>query len=201
MLLDIENVMAEYDDLMHKLFETLIMINDEEALPAISYYLKKIKQIPKDGNPNIISYNYPFTGLINPFDKNIKAVDECKKLIYDLKNIGYHNEDLNDIVLRLLQCEKKALIIFCKYYVPRNRQCEWLLFAENKINQRNLLKAIAYNFYLTANIDNYELVLYNIFNTNLNDKYKVAVTQALLDYHYDNKKLSKTILNILQIKR
>ncbi len=201
MLLDIEDVMNEFDDLMNKLFEILIMIDDVEAIPTICYYLKRIKQIPKEGNPNIVSYNYPFTGLINPFDKNIKAVDECKRLIYDLKNIGYHNEDLDDIVLRLLQCEKKALIIFCKYYVPRNRQGKWISFADEKINQRNLLKAIAYNFYLTANLDNYELVLYNIFNTNLNDKYKVPVVQALLDYHYDSKEFAKTIEKVLQLKR
>ena len=202
-MLDIEMVFEEFDNIMHNMLEFLISecLNDnDDILNLIHYYIRKINEIAHTDDLNYVYEAYPFFGLINPFNKNIKAVDELQKLSYDLKQAHYYNEEFNRLLTELLNCEKKALIILCRYYIPKNKQCEWMLYAENKVGKRNLLKGMAYNFYYTGVLDEYELILANIFSENYKDEYKIPILQALLDYHYEKNELKNTIKNVLQIK-
>lgn len=202
MLLDITNLLAEYDDLMHDTFNVLISEyakDNEEFNNILAYHIKKIKEIAKAEEPNYVYDCYPFLGIMNPYDKNIKALDELYKLMYEAKAIGYDSKELNDQIKKLLICERKNLITLCKYYVPRNKQANWLLYAENKIYKRNLLKNITYNFYYSALVDDYKIILSNIFNGNLKDDYKILVLQALLDYHYNQNEIKNEIKNVLKI--
>ena len=79
MLLDITNLLAEYDDLMHDTFNVLISEyakDNEEFNNILAYHIKKIKEIAKAEEPNYVYDCYPFLGIMNPYDKNIKALDE-----------------------------------------------------------------------------------------------------------------------------
>ena len=102
------------------------------------------------------------------------------------------------MLAKLLMCEKNNLTSICKLYVPLNKQIECHKEFENNIHKRNLLKALTNNYYCLGVNHNPDMILYNVFEKNLKDDYKIPVIKNIIDYHYDGNLLRSRINEIIK---
>ena len=195
---DLKAYLIEFDSLMSETIEVLINetsnIFDEEIYKTILNTSKNIKNIITNTSYERIYSIYPFKGINNIFNVNVQALDEIKRLVYNLKQKDYVSLDINIMLAELLTCEKNNLMAICKLYVPSNKQIECHNYIENNFYKRNLLKALTNNFYYLGNEKNPDLILYNVFNSNLKDEYKIPIIKTIIDYHYDGKLVEERIM-------
>ena len=203
-MFDLKAYLIEFDTLMSETIEVLIKetanIYDEEIYKIILRTSKNIRNIVTNTSYDKIYNVYPFEGLNNIYNINIQALDEIKRLIYNLKQKDYSSLDINLMLAKLLMCEKNNLMAICKLYVPLNKQFECQEYLENNVFKRNLLKAITNNFYYLGVSLNPDLILYNIFENNLKEEYKIPVVNTILNYHYNGNVLKDKINEIVKLQ-
>ncbi len=201
-MFDLKAYLVEFDTLMSETIEVLIdetsNIYDEEIYKIILNSSKNLKNIITNTSYEKIYSIYPYEGINNIFNLNIKALDEIERLVFNLKQKEYYSLDINLMLARLLICEKNNLMTICKLYVPNNKHLKCHKDFENNVHKRNLLKSLANNFYYLGVSKDPNLVLYNVFENNLKDDYKIPVIKSIIDYHYNGNILRERINEIIK---
>ena len=203
-MFDLKAYLIEFDTLMSETIEVLIDENshifDEEIYNIIRNSSKNLRNIITDTTYDRIYSVYPFEGINNIFNLNIRALDEIERLVYNLKQKDYYSVEINLMLARLRLCEKNNLMAICKLYVPTNKELECHKYLENNIYRRNLLKALTNNFYYLGVRKNPDLILYNVFENNLKDEYKIPIIKTIIDYHYDGKIVEERINDVIKLQ-
>ena len=201
-MFDLKAYLLEFDTLMSETIEVLIdetsNIYDEEIYNIILHSSINLKKLITNTNYDKVYSVYPFKGINNIFELNIKALDEIERLIYNLKQKEYTSIEINLMLARLLICEKNNLMAICKLYVPKNKQIDCHNNIENNIHKRNLLKSLTNNFYYLGVSKNPDLILYNVFENNLKEQYKIPVIENIINYHYEGNLLRERIKEIIK---
>ena len=203
-MFDLKAYLVEFDTLMSETIEVLIdetsNIYDEEIYKIILNSSKNLKNIITNTSYEKIYSIYPYEGINNIFNLNIKALDEIERLAFNLKQKEYYSLDINLMLAKLLTCEKNNLITICNLYVPNNKKLECYQNFENNIHKRNLLKSLTNNFYYLGNSKDPDLILYNVFESNLKDEYKIPVIKNIIDYHYNGDILKNRLNEIIKLQ-
>ena len=201
-MIDLKAYLVEFDTLMCDMIEVLIKENskiyDKEIYELILHTSINLKKIIANNTFDKIYNIYPFKGLNNIYNVNILAIDELMRLVSNLGNKGFYSVEINETLKKLLVCEKKVLTTICRLYIPRNKQLDFMEDIEENIYKRNLLKALTNNFYYFGLTHNPDLILYNVFETNLKDEYKLPIINRILKYHYNCHSLDNRLHEIIK---
>ncbi len=203
-MFDLKAYLLEFDTLLSETVDVLKdeteKLYDDEIFNIILNSTINLKNIIINASYDKVYSMYPFRGIDNIFNLNIKALDEIERLVYNLKQKEYYSIEINVMLARLLLCEKNNLMAICKLYVPNNKQLECHKDLENNVNKRNLLKALTNNFYYLGVSKNPDVILCSVFESNLKDEYKIPVIKTIIDYHYDGKIVEERLNEIIKLQ-
>ncbi len=203
-MFDLKAYLVEFDTLMSETVDVLVdetsNLYDEEIYNIIINSAFNLKKIITNTSYDKVYSLYPFKGINNIFNLNILALDEIQRLVHNLKQKEYYSVQINLMLAQLLVCEKNNLMAICKLYVPTNKQLECHKEIENNVHKRNLLKALTNNFYDLGVNKNPDLILYNVFKSNLKDEYKIPIIKTIIDYHYDGNIIKERLTDIIKLQ-